>query len=635
MKLSTTARVLAAVLGAGLLAGTGLYACGSRGVNNTSELSAIGTSSDASSSRSESVETSATTKKSARRVFRLGLHRAYALRTTTAMNLGAGHALTIALEADLHISYADATSRGERFHFSLRNAKLTGGSEGGFDAERAKGVEGELAQAFFVTINQAGHVTELQVPPEATSLVASLRKHIATLVQYEVNEEKTWETEENDSTGVYHARYENSSDDKGQNAKLVRTKDRYTQMLTAKGLVIAGTEVKQVVAGRALIALDAESWPLSVHVDERSTTIVGKGMNDIVSSRRDDLELTSSDDEAGALGSFFREGQGYESISLQSLELFVGQRQSADVALVNGRSLNVLLAGLEAKDEQSSMDATIALESYLRLHPESALSLGSRMRHYDAGAKRIYGALAASGTAESQDVLAEVLRDRKAPSDAREDAAISLSLAENPQRESLESLRQMMSDKDDEVASASKLAAGNVARKLSATDADAAGDVVTDLLQRLDAARDAGEHVLLLRALGNAGDTRILPYAERFLADAFGAVRGAACESLTFVKSVDADNLLVRTMLRDEESEVRISAIRVSGYRPFDAYSSVLTVVVAGDKQSSVRMAAVERLGVSVSDPRALATLKAVEANDSDADVKEAAHAIIASLATP
>ena len=635
MKLSTTSRVLAVLLGTGLFLGAGVYACGAAQTGATGLLggaAAMISESDDSGSAADSRGPAAARKQRDARVFRLGLHRAYALRTSTAMDLGAGHTLTIALQADLHIAYADATDRGERFHFSLRNAKLSGGSESGFDAARAKGVESELAQVFFVTINHEGHVTELHVPPGATSLVSSLRKHVATLVQYEVHGENSWDSEESDATGVYHAHYENAADAGTDERSLLRTKDRYTQMLTAKGLVPAGSEVKLRVAGRTDMALDGEGWPLSVNINELTTTVVGKGMNDITSARRDDLQLTSSDDERGALGSFFREGQGYETVSLQSLELFVGQRQSADVAVVKGRSLKVLLAGLDVADEKESIEATTALESYMRLHPSDAASLGSRMRHYDAGAKRIYGALAACGTPESQEVLAEILRDRKAPTEAREDAAISLSMAENPQRESLDSLRQMMSDKDDEVSSAAKLAAGNVARKVGDAHPDAATDVVTDLLARLDAARDVSEQVVLLRALGNAGDARVLPYAERYLASVVGFVRAAACDAVTFVKSPEADDLLVRAMLRDEESDVRISAIRVSGYRPFDAYASVLTHIESNDKQSSVRMAGVERLGMSVGDPRALATLQSVAANDADDEVKIAAQGILSSL---
>lgn len=621
MKLSTSSRVLALLVASGVVLGAGAFACAGKAPSGS--LASDGDA-DAPAALAR-VEGAAAARQGVTRAFRVGLHRAYALRTSTTTNLGEDQTITIGLRGELHLAYADATSRGERFRFEVRQPKLDGGAAGAFDAELARGLEVELARPFFVTLSREGHVVELQVPRDATSIVASLRKHVATLVQYETRDERGWESAEHDTSGLFHAAYE------ARGAELVRTKDRYAKLLTPAGLVAASGVVKQGVRGSARIALDDERWPASLHVEERATT-VSSGMNlrDIVSDRVDDLTLVSRDDDRLALGSALREAEGYETVTLESLELFVAQRRLADEGLVKGRSIETLLAGLDGKDEDAATEVGSAVSAYLRIHPEATDRLDARLRRYDLGAKRLFGALTTVGTPEANALLASVLGDRKADRGAREDAAMALSLAENPQRDSLDVLRVAMRDADLDVASASTLAAGNVARRLGESDPEAGRDVVTDLLTRLDAARDPAEQVLLLRALGNAGDVRVLPIADRLLLGAAPLVRRAACDALTFVKEAAADVLLARAVVRDDDADVRVGAIRVSGMRPFDAYLPALRDVVSRDPMTAPRLAAVERLGRAMPDPRAAELLAIVASGDVDEDARDAAGAILA-----
>jgi HEAT repeat protein len=628
MKLSTSSRVLAVLLSSGVLLGVGAFACGGGSASTASLAGSTDEGGRGQVAQSAPVAGRATAEDRVTRAFRIGLHRSYALRTTTTTTLGEGQSITIGLRAELHLAYADATDRGERLRFELRGAKLDGGAAGAFDPERARGLETELALPFFVTMRRDGHVVELLVPRAATSIVASLRKHVATLVQYESRREDTWDTSESDTSGVFHARYD------VRGAELLRTKDRYERILTPSGLVASSGVVTQAVQGKASFALDDERWPTTLRVDERATTSSnGMNLRDIVSTRVDELRFVSREDDRGALGSAIREGAAYEIVTLESLELFAEQRRLADEGVVKGRSYAALLGGLDTNDEEEAVAVAHAMSAYLRLHPEETPAAAARLRRYDMGAKRLFGALADVGTPEAHEALTDVLRDRKADRGAREDAAMSLSLAENPMRESLHALRAATRDADPDVASASTLAAGNVARKLGESDPDAARDVVTELLQRLEASRDPGEQTLLLRALGNAGDARVVPLAARFLASATSIVRHAACDALTFVRDPSADALLGQTALRDEDADVRVGAIRVSGMRAFDAYASVLQEVVTRDPMTSPRLAAVERLGRAMPDARAVALLRIVAERDSDEDARAAASAILGAFA--
>ncbi len=219
MKLSTTSRVLGILLASGVALGAGLFACAGKAPGGAVEADA-----DAEAPRATAPVEGASVRAGEARAFRVGLHRAYALRRATKTTLGEGQSITIGLRGELHVAYADATARGARFRFEVRAPKLDGGAAGAFDAELARGLEAELARPFFVTMSREGHVVELLVPADATSVVAGLRKHVATLVQYETRDAKSWESREGDTTGVFHAAYE------ARGAELLRTKDRYEQL---------------------------------------------------------------------------------------------------------------------------------------------------------------------------------------------------------------------------------------------------------------------------------------------------------------------------------------------------------------------------------------------------------------------
>lgn len=556
-----------------------------------------------------------------RRVIANDFVRTYRVRSRSTTVLGPGQSFVFQVGGALTVVFAESTPHGARFQVSISDVALGSGTEGQNPAA-AKALAAELTLPFFVTIDAAGHVVELSVPVRASTVVAGLRKHLATLLQYEVRAEPRWETSEKDSTGTYHARYKRSG------SRLAREKEFYSKLLTPRGVVEMNPDVRRRVSGLAELELGTDHWPETLKSRERAVASAGAGLRDLVSERVDELIRVASDE--GLPHAVASRLEGYETVALDSLELYVAEQATADEGVVKGRSASVLLSAMDATDEASANEAMSAFAAYLRLHPDQAERASSRLVRYDAGAKRVFGALSAAGTSEAQSVLADLVRNEAAPPAAREDGAIALSMSENPTRETLDALRSRMNDANPDVASAATLAAANVARKVADMEPDASADLIADLLKRLDAATDPDVQILLLRALGNAGDARVVPVAARLLASADNGVRAAACEALTFVRVDTADVLLAQTMVRDPTAYVRTSSIRVSMLRPVEHYFDALAEVLRVDAVEDVRLVAVQRLGVTLVLPRARQLVQHAARTDPSANVRAAAAAIVA-----
>jgi HEAT repeat protein len=146
-------------------------------------------------------------------------------------------------------------------------------------------------------------------------------------------------------------------------------------------------------------------------------------------------------------------------------------------------------------------------------------------------------------------------------------------------------------------------------------------------VQQMSEATTEEERIVLLRALGNAGDPRVLPLAERALGSAAAAERAAAAAALRFVEGPTADALLIRAMA-DSVDAVRIEALRSSPWRPAEPQLDAVTQIARHDDVEDVRSAAVDALTAFARTSRQAALiLREVAASDPSADVRARASA--------
>ena len=137
------------------------------------------------------------------------------------------------------------------------------------------------------------------------------------------------------------------------------------------------------------------------------------------------------------------------------------------------------------------------------------------------------------------------------------------------------------------------------------------------------------EQILYLQALGNSGDARALPAIQRVLSAGGEELRSAAVTALRFIAAEAVDGLIAATLLGDPSVRVRRSAVFAASFRPPLLMLPVLQQSGAARFRARVRGEIVPVLGRSLSLPGVVSTLQAPGQNDANAEVRQAAAALL------
>jgi hypothetical protein len=418
-----------------------------------------------------------------------------------------------------------------------------------------------------------------------------------------------WEADESDPLGTYRAAYRVRG-----GATLDKTKLRYETSVPG----VATT----IVSSATTIALRADGWAASV--DGRDVVRVAVGEVALA------VDATIRVADAGAVAIVPGDlPRGLTTVAINALGDDAAARADADRVLVDGASLDDLLAELAlVGDENARAYQFLRLAALFRLDDAAA---GDGAKRVAGGLEppardAVIGALGEAGTAVAEAGLADLVDTAKLPSDARSHAAASLGLARDPEPSTLLRLATA-SRADGDVGATATLALGNAV--LRARDPDLAATQVDSLLARLAGARDDHEAALVLRALGNTGDPRILPAIENALAGDGPLSRVAAAEAIRLVPGSRADGLVASTLF-DETVLVRSAAVFSASFRDLGVLGSALDRSLRVDPAVEVRRAIVDLAGERMADVPALRGLVAYAAeHDRDAELRAAARAML------
>jgi lipoprotein len=446
---------------------------------------------------------------------------------------------------------------------------------------QAAAVAGELARRHLLVLDPQGRLTEVRVAVDQSQIARRLVYALASSTQLVGVEagRPAWETEESDPTGSYAARYRRTGA-----GGVEKTKARYLRLASD------GDGKVDALSGRTVARLDQASALEALKADE--TLSLSTGELAITTRSRVELELLSSTEVAVGdidLGA-------YEPVDLRDADA-AAPSAAADRALVAGASLADLLAELAAAGDDDDRAAALfdRLTALLRLEPAAAAELAARLRA-GADARTIgysVGALAGSGTIESRHALVELLGAGELDAAARAQVAVATTTVEQPDGSLITALAQHLDAADLELRNTSSLALGAVAARLAASDGGQAAAIVDDLLSRLAATDDPEQQVLLLRALGNAGDARALPAIRAALGSASGRIRRAAVEALRRIAEPTVDALIAQVLLTDPDPGVRRGAIFALGARPLGPEAvALLDRAASTDASADVRDAA-------------------------------------------
>jgi len=268
----------------------------------------------------------------------------------------------------------------------------------------------------------------------------------------------------------------------------------------------------------------------------------------------------------------------------------------------------------------------LRIAALMRLEPETIRTAQRMVLDGAEAAGTLIGAMGEAGTPAAQHALGELLATPTLGEEPRTHVAVALGLTAAPTRDTLRALDDAASGTGD-LASTATLAQGNASLRMHDDDPQAAAAQVDALLARLARASDDEERALVLRALGNTGDPRILDALTQALATGSITVRIAATEALRLVPGSAADQLLL-ARCADASGLVRAAAVFAFTDRDLGPFAAALARMARRDADVGVRRAIVDLAAARLDELRAV--VEQVAANDADPELRTIAKSVLA-----
>lgn len=547
----------------------------------------------------------------------------YALELSSKVTMGQVILQDVQVSGRWQLTVTHTTSSATTFAARLQDANLTTPNPTPEEAADIEKYEEELRNTLYFVSDGAGHVVELRVRPEMSSLPRGLLKSIPTYAQFagRTASRIEWSTDEADTMGRYRATYACKSP-----RRCSKTKHEYLELLggsfaqsgTAKVSVVESRYDHDLAQNGLLLDLQA-SETLSVETASDLGTIQAVSK---ISLRRISTSSTVDAPELVALG------DAYNRLAAERPYTTEGGTRGADLdrARFGPRRLPDLLAALrtlEDDDQRERSRVYIAMTALFRQMPEQAERALGELRKGDE-TDFLIAALGDAGTEQAQGVLRTALSETR---DRDRRRRIVRALGQGPASE--ETLAVLVDLFDERgLGGHARLAMGAAARHLERTDPERAAAVADTLTTTLASETSVGLTIDSLRALGNAGAPSALSKVSPYLEHADPSVRAAAAQALRLIPGSKVDEVLLRMALEDESTAVRESALDAIYYRDMSpilvrgATESAKLDVEAVARRAAVRVLAKWRQA----SPHAQDALKWVALNDPNQKLREVAR---------
>jgi hypothetical protein len=437
----------------------------------------------------------------------------------------------------------------------------------------------DLAVTFARIRDASGHLMAIEVPQGTRSEARRYLQAIAGALEYTLAPGGEWQASELDVGGRFASSYRRLAE-----GKVERYRRRFLENPEHRGLPMS-----MRLDGRTLFAFDANGALEALETDERAELSTSDSWR---LSARLVVTLKLKGDAparwAAHTGALERErivvGNAAPSASAATDREQVGGRTLGDLR-AEIQTLDALPESMERTRERSRLMFDHA--ALTRLDPAALREMGERLRDPSTPASErslLAGSLAAAGTPEASHALGEVLKEAPLP-DSRLHAAVSLNVSPAHDSETLAALEAGMKDADPDVANASSLALGSALRTLGA--ARGSGSSAAEALARsYTNAVSIEDRTRALSAIGNSGDTSLLPLVAHALSDPNPQIQETAAFALRFMGTA-ADPMLGRA-LSSPFPEVRLAALRAIELRPIDTLRRALESALAVERDEKL-----------------------------------------------
>jgi HEAT repeat protein len=214
-------------------------------------------------------------------------------------------------------------------------------------------------------------------------------------------------------------------------------------------------------------------------------------------------------------------------------------------------------------------------------------------------AKLVLQALGAAGTPAAQEALCSLAADGAAPVAGRADALGALIQTRRPTGATITAIIHLMDAAEPSVRRQALYVGGAIGSDSHDAGPDASAQIEGALLDRYGKSRGPARLDLLV-ALGNLATPNVLPPIEQALADDDASVRAGAARALRKVKAPSADRLISTAMTGDRDPSVRAAAVLAASFRPIGPLVEPLAHTVEVDPVDYVRTGAIEAVASHV-----------------------------------
>lgn len=520
-----------------------------------------------------------------------GLEHAYDVSLTQTVQPKGGEAVRVAVTGTWAVAYAGSDATGQVFRAELRDATSVV-RRGSVDVPMP--VE-EFTRPYYFTTSDEGRILALQFSPGMQELARGTLTSLATLGQRSAIAA--------DTLGDYEATY--AEDAHG----IHRTRVRYSRVTGGDAIAVT------IVETGTDFVLREDGWPSSI--TGREVTRVGNGEMTVLGQQEFALRHTAT----AAIDAGWPKGLEVSAVDAAAANANADDLDDRQLA-GNATFPDLMTELAKLTDSHDRGYQFLRLAALMRLDPNAVEEARRAVLANAAGADVVVGAMGEAGTPQAQHTLASLLDSSALDGERRVQAAVALGLTGSPTTATLDALAQQ-SKQGGEVGDTALLAYGNATLRMSDENPAEAARHVDDLLARLAQATTDEERAMVLRALGNTGDGRILPALSPYLAATSVMVRTAATEAL---RLVPGDEAMIIAALGDAVLDVRAAAVLAAANHDMNVLRPALAGVLQRDREDSVRRAIIE---LAADAPVLRPLLVEAAAHDADPELRALAKRLL------
>jgi hypothetical protein len=444
--------------------------------------------------------------------------------------------------------------------------------------EYTRRIRSELERPVLLELGQNAAVVGLKAPADLVSTALGAIKMLAASLQFSrpISDQASWSGVEGDATGLYQAKYERLDATVVERTKLeyVKLPPAPTTLAQQGSSAQHSTSRFEIKEARNTYTLAADGWLQRIEGKESVVSRADETLPELHSEcswrltrRADATPLELAHELVTSL-------QQETKATLHAPTPPAGYAYELDLAKVGPEAkLAPLLAELATLEPSRDPDQgtrarrlQLALRALLRLSSAAERDAWAHVEASGNSTDAVLGALAHSGSAESQARVMQLLvkAERLRPA-MRNDLLISLSTHATASTPLLDGAIQMT--KDPVLGNQALLALGSMAFRLRESAPALATRALSELTSRLAKTSDRQDFEqldLLLRALGNAGHPDSLSHLEAFLGASRADVRASAVGALRRIPGAHIDDRLKRIKATDGEPEVQQSVLTVA-----------------------------------------------------------------------